>query len=164
MTMPPLVSPEPRAAMRVLVARVGSEHFAFPLADVLEAAEAPPIVPVALAPDGMAGQCVHRDRLLPVLDAGVLLGVPGAGEAGTAGGGGVLLLLETGGGRVALRVDDALDMVTVEARQWRALPASGASAAAMLSAVLHLEGGIAGAVEMDTLRGAMRARLMTEVG
>lgn len=163
MTMPPLVSPEPRRVMRVLVARVGGERFAFPLADVIEVAEAPAIVPVALAPDGMAGQCVHRDRLLPVLDAGVLLGVPRAGDAGSAGGG-VLLLIETSGGRVALRVDDAVDMVTLEERHWRALPASGASAAAMLSAVLHLEGGIAGAVEMDALRGAMLARLMTEVG
>jgi chemotaxis signal transduction protein len=149
---------------RVLVARVGGERFAFPLADVVEVAEALPIVPVALAPIGMAGQCVHRDRLLPVLDAAVLLGVPRAGGAGPAGGAGVLLLFDTDGGRVALCVDDAVDMVTVEERQWRALPASGASAAVLLSAVLHLESGIAGAVAMDALRGAMLARLMTEVG
>jgi hypothetical protein len=54
--------------------------------------------------------------------------------------------------------------VPVEDAHWRALPASGASAAVMLSAVLHLEGGIAGAVAMDALRAAMLARLMTEVG
>lgn len=147
-------------AVRVLVARVGRERFAFPLVDVIEVAEAPPIVPVALAPSGMAGQCVHRDRLLPVLDAGVLLGVPRPDAQGA----GVLLLFDTEGGRVALRVDDVVDMVPVEEGQFRALPAGGASAAVMLSAVLHLASGIAGAVAMDALRAAMVARLTTEVG
>jgi chemotaxis signal transduction protein len=144
--------------IRALIAQVGNERFAFPLADVMEVTEAPTIVPIALAPHGMTGQCVHRDRLMPVLDAGALLGVPRANVSG------VLLLIETEAGRAALCVDDVVDMVTVAQSQRRALPASGGAAVLMLAEVYHLADGIAGAVAMDALRAAMLARLTTEVG
>lgn len=145
------------SAVRVLLARVGRETFAFPIGDVLEAFESPTVSPIALAPAGMIGQCTHRDQLVPVLDAGAMLGVPR--EEGT----GVLLLLETDAGRVALRVDDVVDMVTVEPSRRRALPATGGAMTAMLEDVIDLGGGIAGSVAMDALRAAMAARLTTEV-
>lgn len=144
-------------AVRMLLARVGRETFAFPIAEVLEAIEAPPVVPTALAPSGMLGQCTLRDRLLPVLDAGTLLGVPR--EDGT----GVLLVLDTDAGRIALRVDDVVDMVLVEPSQRRALPATGGAMTAMLEDVIALGQGIAGAVAMDALRAAVQGRLTMEV-
>lgn len=143
-------------ADRMLLARLGGEVFAFPIGDVLEAFESPAVAPIALAPAGMLGQCTHRERLVPVLDAGAMLGVPR--EAGA----GVLLMIETDAGRVALRVDDVVDMVTVEPSRRRALPATGGMMTAMLEDVIDLGGGIAGSVAMDALRAAMAARLTTE--
>ena len=141
---------------RLLLARVGLETFAFPIADVMEAVESPAVTPLALAPAGVAGQCTHRDRLVPVLDGGVMLGVP------RAPGEGVLLLIDTVAGRLGLRVDDVLDMVEVDATRRRALPATGGAMTAMLEDVIDLGDGIAGAVAMDALRAAMAARLTTE--
>jgi len=140
---------------RVLLARLGAERFAFPLAAISEVAEAPVIAPIALAPHGVAGQCIHRERLLPVIDAGALLGVP------RTGGRGVLLLVDGDAGRMALWVDDVLDMVPIEAGQRRPLPQTGA-ASALLDGVVDLGDGIAALVAMDAMRAVMAARLTME--
>jgi len=63
----------PALAPRVLLVRLGRERFALPLGEVLEVMEAPALQPVALAPSGVVGQCLHRDRLVPVVDAATLL-------------------------------------------------------------------------------------------
>lgn len=146
-----------KGAERMLLARVGAETFAFAIAAVLEAIESPPVEPIALAPAGMLGQAVHRGRLVPVLDGGAMLGVPRGDGAG------VLLLMETEAGRVALRVDDVVDMVMVEPARRRALPATGGVMTAMLEDVVDLGGGLAGSVAIEALRAAMAARLTTEV-
>ena len=147
-------------AERLLLARVGPETFAFPLAEVIEVievTEAREVTPLALAPAGVAGQSVYRDRLLPVIDGGTLLGVPRTSPAG------VLLVIEVDGERVAIWVDDVLDMVTVEERRLRPVPAGSGRAGAMLRAVVDLGQGIAALVSMDDVRASVRARLMTEV-
>lgn len=142
---------------RLLLARVGTETFAFPLAEVVEVTEAREVSPLALAPAGVAGQSVYRDRLLPVIDGGTLLGVPRTSREG------VLLVIEVDGERVAIWVDDVLDMVTVEERRLRPVPAGSGAAGAMLRAVVDLGQGIAALVSMDDMRASVRARLMTEV-
>jgi chemotaxis signal transduction protein len=145
------------SAERLLLARVGTETFGFPLAEVLEVTEAHGLTPLALAPAGVAGQCVYRDRLLPVIDGGTLLGVRRTAPVG------VLLVLAVDGERVALWADDALDMVTVEEDRLRPVPAGSGAAGAMLRAVVDLGQGIAALVSMDDVRASVRARLMTEV-
>jgi chemotaxis signal transduction protein len=142
---------------RLLLARVGTETFAFPLAEVVEVVEAREVTPLALAPAGVAGQSVHRDRLLPVIDGGTLLGVPRSAA------GGVLLVIDVDGELVAIWADDVLDMVTVEERRLRPVPAGSGAAGAMLRAVVDLGQGIAALVSMDDVRASVRARLMTEV-
>ncbi len=145
---------------RLLLARVGTETFAFPLAEVVEVtevSEAREVTPLALAPAGVAGQSVYRDRLLPVIDGGTLLGVPRTSA------GGVLLVIEVDGERVAIWADDVLDMVTVEERRLRPVPAGSGAAGALLRAVVDLGQGIAALVSMDDVRASVRARLMTEV-
>ncbi len=142
---------------RVLLARVGGERFAFPIGEVLEAAEGPAITPVALAPAGLAGQCVHRGVLVPVLDAAALFGVRRGDGAG------VILLVAGDAGPMALWVDDVIDMRTVRESQWRPLPVSAGAASGLLEGVLDLDGTLAAVVEMEALRGAMLARLTTEV-
>lgn len=142
---------------RVLLARLGNERFAFPLADLLEAVDAPEIAPLPLAPRGVAGQCVHRERLLAVFDAGALLGVPRTGGAGA------LLVVADGGQDFGLWVDDVEDMVTAPRRAWRALPADTDRVDGALRALLALDDGIAALVDMDAIRAVVAARLQPEV-
>ncbi|MCE9603185.1 MAG: chemotaxis protein CheW [Gemmatimonadetes bacterium] len=142
---------------RFLLARIGTETFAFPLAEVLEATDATEVTPLALLPSGVAGQSVYRDRLLPVIDGSMLLGVTRSGPKG------VLLVIEVDGDRVALWADDVVDMVTVDPRRFRAVPAGGSGTGTMLRAVVDLGDVIAAVVSMDDVRAFVRARLMTEV-
>ena len=142
---------------RFLLARIGKETFAFPLADVLEATDATDVTPLALLPPGVAGQSAYRDRLLPVIDSGTLLGVTRSAPKG------VLLVIRVDEDRVALWVDDVVDMVTVDPQRLRAVPTGGGGAGAMLRGVVELGGTIAAVVWMDDVRASVRARLMTEV-
>ena len=144
-------------AERLLLARIGTETFAFPLAEVIEATEAVEVTPLSLLPTGVVGQCVYRDRLLPVIDGGALLGVRRTAATG------VMLVIVVAGERVALWVDDVVDMVTLEAHRLRAVPAGNGAAGALLRGVVDLGTGIAALVSMDDVRASVRARLMMEV-
>lgn len=144
-------------AERLLLVRVGAERFAFPLAEVIEATEAGEVTPLALLPQGVAGQCLYRDRLLPVIDGGTLLGVPRMSAAG------VVLVIDMDGDRVALWVDDVVDMVPLEEERVRAVPAGSGTSGAVLRGVVHLGDGIAALVSMDGVRASVRARLTVEV-
>lgn len=141
---------------RLLLVRLGGECYALPLAEVREVTEAPAVTPLPLLPRDVAGQAPHRDRLVPVLDAGALLGTPRDGR--TAG---VLLHLDVGGDAAALWADDVLDVAEVTEGQWRPAP-SGGRAAALLAGVVDLGDRIAAVVAMDALRATVRARLTTE--
>lgn len=147
---------------RMLVARVGSEYFAFPLADVLEAVDAPVVTTVPLTPTGVLGQCTHRGQLLPVLDPHRLLGAPLDAGSGT-----VLIMATRLPSAVchlpsavfALQVDDVTDMVTVGPRNRRALP-EGTDRTGMLSGLLAIDRMLVAAVEMTAFR-ATAATLLT---
>lgn len=141
---------------RVLLARVARERFAFPLAELQEAVDAPEIIAVPLAAAGLAGQCAHRGRLLPVFDAGVLLGVPREGGAGA------LLVLDGAGGPFGLLLDDVEDMVAAPRRAWRALPAAEGRVGSVLRALLALDDGIAALVDVGVLRATVADRLRAE--
>lgn len=144
-------------AERLLLVRVGEERFAFPLAEVIEATEASAVTPLALLPEGVVGQCLYRDRLVPVLDGGALLGVPRLDTAG------VMLVIEVDGERVALWVDDVIDTVPVDEERLRPVPAGSGAAGAVLRGVVDLGAGIAALVSMEDVRASVRARLMPEV-
>lgn len=142
---------------RVLLVRLGVERFAFPLAELLEAVDAPEVVPVALAAAGVAGQCAHRGRLLPVFDGGGLLGV-----AHTAGYG-ALLVLEGPAGPFGILVDDVEDMVFAPRNAWRVLPGASGNSASNLRAILSLDDGIAALVDVAALRATVAARLQPTI-
>mgnify|MGYP001764868575 CR=1 FL=1 len=144
------------ATVRLLLVRLGAEHFALPLAEVREVTEAPAVAPLPMLPRGVAGQVAHRDRLVPVLDAGALLAAPRDARAG-----GVLLHVDVAGQAAALWADDVVDVAEVAPAQWRDVPAGG-GAAALLAGVVDLGDRIAAVVAMDALRATVRARLHTE--
>lgn len=151
---------------RMLVARVGSEYFAFRLADVLEAVDAPVIAPVPLMPRGVLGQITHRGQLLPVLDPRAVLGVAregvgreGVGREGAACEGTVLVMVPAGT-PFALGVDDVTDMITVDAGATRALPA-GVDRTGVLTGLLAIDHMLVGAVDIAAFRTAAGSLLTT---
>ena len=119
-----------------LVARVGTERFAFPVAQVDEVIDAPGISWVPGARGGLLGQLDLRDRTLSAYDGAWALGIrrDAAAAANAAGGVGTALVLRDRNERVALVVDDAEDLRMVEPQSVRAVP-GGADAEGVLRGV-----------------------------
>lgn len=132
------------SATRVLIARSGAEHFAFPLASVLEALDGAEVVPLPLLPAGVLGQCSHRGALLPVLDPGTVLGAALEGAAGT-------VLVFVADEPFALAMDDVTDMVIIEGHARRAVP-TGSDRGGMLEALFAHDRLLVGLVDADALR------------
>lgn len=137
-----------------VVARVGTERFAFRVADVEEVVDAPMLIPVHGAPDGLSGQLVHRDQTVRVYDAAWAFGTesaqmmptppvasrsaaPRPRVAATA------LVLRVADDRVALLVDDVEDLTALDATGMRAVPA-GADPGGLLRGVCLPRAGDAG--------------------
>lgn len=143
-----------RRMTRALVARVGEELFAFPVSGITEAVDAPEVAPVPLAPEGVAGQAHHRDRLLPVLDPRVLLGVARGEGTGT-------LLVMPGARPWGLWVDDLSDLVAVDRAVRRPLP-PGSDRTGMLTGLLIVDDTLAGVVHVQALHRAAESLLSVE--
>ena len=110
-------TPAPTAAEAMhVIARVGSERFAFRVADVEEVLDAPAIVAAPIAPPGLAGQIRHRDRMIRAYDAAWTFGVARWNVATTA------LVIRVAGDRIALLVDDVEDLTALAPDVLRAAP------------------------------------------
>lgn len=105
-----------RADRLHVIARVGTEHFAFAVRDVEEAIDAPSLEWVPAAPEGLAGQLRHREHTLSAFDAGWAFGVRRDARATTA------LVLRAGDRRAALVVDDVDDLATLDLATLRPAP------------------------------------------
>ncbi len=137
-----------------IVARVGAERFAFPVAGVEEALDAPAVAWVPVAPDGMTGQLLHRDRMIPAWDAGW------AFRLATPAAGGAALVLRDGTRRVAFVVDDVLEMARIEADDIRAVP-GGADLDGVLSGICFATDGgntLLNIVRVDALVARLSSR------
>ena len=111
-----------------VVVPVGDEAFAFPVSHVEEAIDAPSVEWVPVAPAGMLGQMAHRGRMVGAWDARWAFRLVGPAAAGAA------LVLRDGPRRVALVVDDVMEMTRMDPAEVRAVPA-GADRDGVLSGV-----------------------------
>jgi purine-binding chemotaxis protein CheW len=103
---------------QLLLFRVGRELFGVGLGCVEEAIELESVSPVAGMPNGMLGVVRVRERLLPLYSPAGALGVaPGAPA--------VALVARSGDRRVALAVDDVLDVLDVASADVRPAPGDG---------------------------------------
>lgn len=132
---------------RLLIARLGEERIALGVEAVREVVDAPQVTPLPLAPVGLAGQLTVRGTLLPVLDAGPLLGIARAG-----GGAGAALVLT--GVDAALWVDDAEDVWNADAAAERPVPA-GSDRRGVLRALLQRGAQVVAAVDAGALRATV---------
>jgi chemotaxis signal transduction protein len=99
-----------------IVVGVGGENFAFSVSHVEEAIDAPAVEWVPVAPEGMLGQLPHRGRMVGAWDAGWAFRLPRAAAAGAA------LVLRDGPRRIALVVDDVMEMARIEPADVQAVP------------------------------------------
>lgn len=139
----PAVSDETQVHGRVLVVWVCGERVALPVASVREAIDAPDVRPVPLGPKGMLGFFSVREQYLPVLDAAVLLGIPGSARVP-----GVVLI--AGDGTFGIRVDEVDDIWEANAAAVRGVPV-GTDRHGVLQAVLHREEIVASFVDVPAL-------------
>jgi chemotaxis signal transduction protein len=116
-----------------LIARAGGEEFAFPIADVDEALDAPVIEWVPVAPEGMLGQLKYRGTTISGWDAHWAFGLRRAsGEAPVAG---AAVVLRDGRRRFAIVVDDVVELTRLDLERVQPVPV-GADAEGALSGVI----------------------------
>lgn len=139
----------------LIVVRVGGERFGFPVAQVEEALDAPAVEWVPAAPDGMLGQVAHRGRMVAAWDAGW------AFRLGRRARGGAALVLRDGPRRVAIVVDDVLDLARFAPADVRPVP-GGADLEGVLGGVCVPEprgGELVSLVRPDALAALVSARI-----
>jgi purine-binding chemotaxis protein CheW len=137
-----------------IVAGIGDERFAFPVSHVEEAIDAPAIEWVPVAPGGMLGQLKHRGRMIGAWDAGWAFRLTRAARGGAA------LVLRDGPGRIALVVDDVVEMARIETADVRDVP-GGADLDGVLRGICfsaHQGQSLVNIVRVDALTALLAAR------
>ena len=137
-----------------IVVRVGGERFAFPVTHVEEAIDTPTVEWVPVAPAGMLGQLPHRGRMIGAWDAGQVFHLVGPAAAGAA------LVLCRGERRLAIVVDDVMEMARIDGAGIRPVP-GGLDAEGVLSGVcLATQGGneLVNVVDVDALTALVSSR------
>jgi chemotaxis signal transduction protein len=95
----------------VLVVELGGRHYGLPAAEVVEVLRVVTCVPLARAPEWVEGAFSLRGTVVPVLDLRSRLGLPArAAEVSDH-----LVVVQTWGRPVALRVDRALELAEPDA-------------------------------------------------
>ncbi len=130
----------PAARLHIIV-RVGGEEFAFPVADVEEALDAPAVEWVPVAPPGMLGQLRHRGRMVSAWDARWAFGLSRDGPDARQATARAALVLRDGVRRLALLVDDVVEIARVEPESVQAVPDGADSDGALSGVCLAGRGG-----------------------
>jgi purine-binding chemotaxis protein CheW len=125
--------------------RVGSEHYAFGIEDVLEVAELGEVTPVPGAPHGVLGARNLRGLVLPVVDLAQVLEAPG--EAPAAG----LVVTEHDGRHAGLTVTELGNVA--------ALPAlSESSESRFLQGATWVDGSLVGVIDLGAVLESVSPR------
>jgi chemotaxis signal transduction protein len=129
---------------------------------VEEALDAPHVEWVPVAPAGMLGQIAHRGRMVGAWDAGWAFRLTSPARAGAA------LVLRDGSRRVAVIVDDVIDMARIDPADIRPVPA-GADLEGVLGGVCFAAGQAGGDAHaghslVNVVRVEMLAALLASRG
>jgi purine-binding chemotaxis protein CheW len=107
-----MVSPGvPGGSLRLVCFELRGQELALPIADVRETLPVPPITRVFLVPACVAGVFSLRGDIVPVLDLGVLIGLP----ATVIGDDSKIVVVDHAAGVAGVVVDRLRDLRTVEA-------------------------------------------------
>ena len=99
------------APLRLVCFALGTQELALPIADVRETLPVPPITRVFLVPACLAGVFSLRGDIVPVIDLGILLGLP----ATVAGDDSKIVVIDHAAGVAGVVVDRLRELRTVEA-------------------------------------------------
>jgi purine-binding chemotaxis protein CheW len=100
----------PVGPLRLVCFELRSQELALPIADVRETLPVPPITRVFLVPACLAGVFSLRGEIVPVIDLGILLGLP----ATAVGDDSKIVVVDHAAGVVGIVVDKLRDLRTVE--------------------------------------------------
>lgn len=101
----------PEGPLRLVCFELRGQELALPIADVRETLPVPPITRVFLVPACLAGVFSLRGDIVPVIDLGILLGLP----ATSAGDDSKVVVVDCAAGVAGIVVDRLRDLRTVEA-------------------------------------------------
>ncbi|HEU4729668.1 MAG TPA: chemotaxis protein CheW [Kofleriaceae bacterium] len=96
--------------LRLVCFELRAQELALPIGDVRETLPVPPITRVFLVPPCLAGVFSLRGEIVPVIDLGVLLGLPPT----TAGDDSKVVVVDHAAGVAGIVVDKLRDLRTVE--------------------------------------------------
>jgi chemotaxis signal transduction protein len=106
-----MVSPgAPEGPLRLVCFELRAQELALPIADVRETLPVPPITRVFLVPGCLAGVFSLRGDIVPVIDLGILLGLP----ATVVGHDSKIVVVDHAAGVAGIVVDRLRDLRTVE--------------------------------------------------
>ena len=154
------IAPAAHAHALHIVVRVGGERFAFPVSHVEEALDSPAVEWVPVAPAGMLGQLPHRGRMIGAWDAGAVFRLPRAAAGGAA------LVLRDTERRLAIVVDDVMEMWRIDEAEIRPVP-DGADIEGVLSGVCFVSQGgsaLVNVVDVEALTALVSSRGTLEEG
>lgn len=134
----------------LLIARIGTELFGFPVSGVEEIIEIDELRTLPEGDTSLAGLCAVRGRLLPIHRATAVLGELSEPRVELA------LVLRVGNRRVGIAVDDAEEVIGVAARERRRPPARGIDERLVRGVVLH-EGKLLTLVDTEALAARFAA-------
>jgi purine-binding chemotaxis protein CheW len=100
----------PGGLLRLVCFELRAQELALPIADVRETLPVPPITRVFLTPRCLAGVFSLRGDIVPVIDLGVLLGLP----ATAVGNDSKIVVVDCADGVAGIVVDRLRDLRTVE--------------------------------------------------
>ena len=108
-----MVSPGPGGPLRLVCFELRAQELALPIADVRETLPVPPITRVFLTPPCLAGVISLRGDIVPVIDLGVLLGLP----ATAAGDDSKIVVVDCAAGVAGIVVDRLCDRLQERLRE-----------------------------------------------
>ncbi|HET7503862.1 MAG TPA: chemotaxis protein CheW [Kofleriaceae bacterium] len=118
--------------LRLVCFELRAQELALPIADVRETLPVPPITRVFLVPACLAGVFSLRGEIVPVIDLGVLLGLP----ATTAGDDSKIVVVDHAAGVAGIVVDRLRDLRTIEGALDPPPPGLAAEVAALMLGVV----------------------------
>ena len=105
-----MLSPGASGPLRLVCFELRTQELALPIADVRETLPVPPITRVFLVPPCLAGVFSLRGDIVPVIDLGILLGLP----ATQAGDDSKIVVVDHAAGVVGIVVDRLRDLRTID--------------------------------------------------
>jgi purine-binding chemotaxis protein CheW len=155
-----MVSPGAAGPLRLVCFELRAQELALPIACVRETLPVPPITRVFLVPACLAGVFSLRGDIVPVIDLGVLLGLPATQIAADS----KIVVVDHAAGVAGIVVDRLRDLRTVEAALEPPPVNLAAEVAGLLAGVLATPTGSVRVLDARAVLTAEPLRVLARAG